>query len=139
MGLRLQHKVLRSALPRPLRFLACVLALFAHDNGTDLFPRVNTIAEALGTHRTQVLRGLRALRQLGVLVVERPGGGRHRSTRYRFVAAALPQAQPRDEHVARDAHAPQPDKPNGSRVHAVLVNDRDIFDAAAFFSREETK
>jgi Helix-turn-helix domain len=91
MGLRLQRHVLNSKLPRPLRFLALVLALVAHDRDpVNVFPRVETLAEYLGVDKRHVRRGLAALRALGVLVVVEQGGGRRHATRCRFNADALP-------------------------------------------------
>ena len=93
MGLKLQRRVLKSALPRPLRFLATVLALYADEDGDNIYPSVSTLAADLGLHRTGVIRQLRDLREIGVLEVVRAGGGRHRVTRYRMAMERLPSRQ----------------------------------------------
>ena len=89
MGLKLQRRVLESGLPHRLRFLATLLALYGDEDGCNIFPSVRRIAAELDIHPTNVRRQLKALRGLGILIVERPGGGRKKSTRYRMNTAAL--------------------------------------------------
>jgi hypothetical protein len=113
MGLRLYHRVRKSGLGLPvnatktrvgkcvqgprrdykLRLLALVVAVYASDkDGGNVFPSVRTLAADTGLHRSQVVAALRQLRDLGVLRVERARG--RRTTRYAFVAAALPPWPP---------------------------------------------
>lgn len=90
MALKLQHRVLASGLPHRLRLLTFVLALHAHEDGTHIYPSINTLARELGLARDAIIRQLKELRRLGVLVVERPGGGAC-TTHYRMVPDALAQ------------------------------------------------
>lgn len=89
MGLSLQKMVFRSKLPARVRFLATVLAHYGDNDGTNIFPCIETLAANMGVKRDAVLRGLKLLKQLGVLVVESPGGGAGRATRYRMIPEAL--------------------------------------------------
>ena len=88
MGLKLQKRVLGSALPRKVRFFATVLALYGDEEGTNIYPSIDTLARDMGVERDAVIRGRRALVDLGVLVVAKAGGGR-RTTRFRMDLAAL--------------------------------------------------
>ncbi len=93
MWCRFWGRVLEGALPGPLGFLAVVLALHGNDTtGGDIFVGIAALSRYLRVHRTHVISRLRELKQLGVLEVEAPGGGRHRTTLYRFVASRLPIA-----------------------------------------------
>jgi hypothetical protein len=92
MGLKLQRLVLGSALPARLRFLTTVLALYGDEDGGNIYPSIDRLAREIDVHRTGVMLKLKELRSLGVLVVERKGGGRRRPTLYRLVIDALPVA-----------------------------------------------
>ena len=89
MGLRLQRKVLRSALPADVRFAALVMALYADEDGGSIFPTIDTLAADMGVSRATVKRQRKKLCDLGVLVKARPGGGRHRSAHYKFLVDRL--------------------------------------------------
>src|SRR5687767_11258344 len=110
MGLLLAHAVMKSGIGLPtsgvrvrvgnrvrgprrdhaIRLVALVLAIRADDaSGQKLFPRVATVANDTGLHRSQVLRALRRLRDAGILEVEQPARG-WKTTRYRFAAEKLP-------------------------------------------------
>ncbi len=93
MGLKLQRKVLASALPKDLRFLTTVLALYAEEDGREVRPSIDRLARELRVDRSTIIRKLNALKALGVLVVRRQGGGgAHQPTDYQLMADALPVA-----------------------------------------------
>src|SRR5207237_9528806 len=54
------------------------------DDGSRVFPSVETLSDYLGVSDRQVRAGLSRLRDLEVLLVEQSGGGTGRSTRYRI-------------------------------------------------------
>lgn len=66
-----------------------VLADYARDDGTRCYPCVKTVMYKTGLTRRPVQEILKKLRDAGVLVVERQGRGRGRSTVYRIDLAAL--------------------------------------------------
>jgi hypothetical protein len=85
-------RVLESALAPHLKFTAAALALFARDDGTEIFPSVGRVAFLIGKTERAVRGDLAALCEAGVLVPETPRtGGRSRMTRYRLAESALPQ------------------------------------------------
>lgn len=67
-----------------------VLADYARDDGTRCYPCVKTVMYKTGLTRRPVQEILKKLRAAGVLVVERQGRGRGRSTVYRIDLDALP-------------------------------------------------
>jgi len=74
-----------------------VLADFARDDGSKVFPSIETIAYKVGLHRRQTRYILQRLRDRGVLVVTREGRGRGRTTHYRINIEALkPKEAPPD-------------------------------------------
>ena len=91
MALTLQQRVFQSTLPHRLKCLTLILAWHAHEDGSGIRVRVATLARESSLHRTNVLKHLHELRQLGILeVVQASGGGQHRAVIYRMVADALP-------------------------------------------------
>src|SRR4051812_9533586 len=101
-------KVLESHLDPSLKPPAVVMALFANDDGTRIFPGVDRVAHLLGLTRRAVERQLAALRRQRILVPEakttggRLPGGRGRSVLYRLDVDALPQRRAYEpRHVRR--------------------------------------
>jgi biotin operon repressor len=68
--------------------LALVLALIARDDGSELWVRVETLAQYLGVKRLAVSRQIAALRALGVLITVRRAS-HNRSTVRRLNVDAL--------------------------------------------------
>lgn len=66
-----------------------VLADFARDDGSKVFPSIETIAFKVGLHRRQTRYILQKLRNRGVLLVTREGRGRGRTTHYKIDIEAL--------------------------------------------------
>ena len=102
MGLRLQRAVLQSTIRPDLRFLAMVLALYADDDGTNIFPALKTLADNLGTTESSVKRKRRALVDAGVLTKD-GGGFRGRTARYRFNLARLGEKERARAPLSDDA------------------------------------
>jgi hypothetical protein len=96
MSARLAMRVLESAIPKPLKPTAVVMALFGNDAGERIYPGVDRVAFLLGDSRRNVERNISRLRAMGVLEAQTPlqggrlPGGRGRSVLYRLNVAALP-------------------------------------------------
>src|SRR5687767_12572974 len=86
---RMARAVRRSNLKGAVRHLALELALHADEDGGSIFPLITTLEGNLNVGRDAVLRGLKKLRQLGVLEVVEHSAGRRRAVRYRMIEAAL--------------------------------------------------
>jgi hypothetical protein len=88
----LVHRVFNAAgIPKRLKALTMVMAAYAEKYGVDnVYPSVGTLAEGLGVAHSTIQQGLHELRANNVLTVLEPGGGRRRSTKYRFNVQALP-------------------------------------------------
>jgi hypothetical protein len=90
--------VLRKRLAGPLEKLVAIkLADCANDDGSRVYPSVNTIAVETQTGERTVRRILSGFRERGLLAVVDQGGGRQKSTRYKFIMAAwraLPDVSP---------------------------------------------
>lgn len=87
----LAGKVWLSNLAPHLKPLAAALADTANDDGTDIYPGVPYMAWKLGAHKRTVQFGMKALRDMKVLVlVANEKGGRGLRTEYRMDASALP-------------------------------------------------
>lgn len=75
--------------PAPLKFVAIALADCAgNDDGSDIYPSLQTIADMCGLSRAQARRHVNALVSAGLLLVEKPAT-QHRPPRYRMVLSAL--------------------------------------------------
>lgn len=98
MSFDAMKRVYASHLEHSLRFLAITLAWFANDDGSRVFPSVETLSDYLGVSDRQVRAGLSRLRDLEVLLVEQSGGGTGRSTRYRINLPVLEQIPPPRKH-----------------------------------------
>jgi hypothetical protein len=84
-----------SRLPRRLRHLAQTLAVFANDAGGDIYPGMDTLAQALGTHHhSAIYAQLRDLQEIGVL--HRDGYRRH-TRRFKFDVERLSGYVPETE------------------------------------------
>ncbi|MGE4224564.1 MAG: hypothetical protein AB7I23_14545 [Vicinamibacterales bacterium] len=88
MSLTVIAMVFASNLPSGLRLTALACANFAADDGRRVFPAVARLAKMTAKSRSQVVRDLRRLVALGVLVLERRGGGTAASV-YAFNLKAL--------------------------------------------------
>jgi hypothetical protein len=94
MSARLAMRVWESALPPHLKALAGVMALFANDEGENIYPSVGRLAWLVSKTDRRVRADLTSLINMGVLIptTARDGGGagRGRSTRYELDVSALP-------------------------------------------------
>lgn len=70
------------------------LADYARDDGTRCYPCIKTIMHKVGLSRRPTQEIMRKLRETGVLVVERQGRGRGRTTVYRIDLSALAMKAP---------------------------------------------
>lgn len=68
--------VRRIVLPSPTKLLALVLATYADPDGSRVRPGNDRLAAVTGNSRATIKRHLSALRDLGLLAVNRRGGGR---------------------------------------------------------------
>jgi len=123
VGYDLVRKVIASDLERRLRLLAMVAADIANDQNPDnIWASLSTLAWRTKKSPRQVSDDLTALVKLGVLVpvtrgLKPRGGGRGRTTRYRFNARALPWRPPLNSKASSgllgfDANSPnsEPDE-----------------------------
>lgn len=84
-----------SGLKASLKPTALALARFADDDGGNIFPSLDRIAWLNGKTNRQVRRDIVELLSMRVLTATTSrAGGRHRTTRYRLDAAALPARPP---------------------------------------------
>lgn len=87
----LAGKVWHSDLDADLKPLAATLADIGDDDGSSIYPSVGFVCWRLGRSDSCVRDGMRKLREIGVLEVVEPGGGRHKPTEYRMVEDKLPK------------------------------------------------
>jgi hypothetical protein len=98
-------QVIASVLPKrwgsPSRkIVALKLADVAREDGTKIYPSIATVAAESELSERQVQRVMDEFRKEGLLVITRKGGGRFKTTEYRFDMAAiecLPDARPMPE------------------------------------------
>jgi hypothetical protein len=120
----LAGKVWQSALDPELKPLAAALADIANDDGTSIYPSVGYMCWLLGRSERAVQVQLGKLRELGVLIKVRMGGGRvregwGRATEYRLIESSLPKRPPwKDARKLKGATA----APYQSVKGAVLPN-----------------
>ena len=103
MSLKVILAVHASRIERRLRPLAQTLAVFANEDGGEIWPGVRTLMQALGLEERAVRAALQALVDIGVL--ERNGFKRH-TRRFRFNLARLASYEPtadRSGAARRDA------------------------------------
>jgi len=81
-----------------IRHVALTLSLHMNELGGSCFPAQETVAEQAGLSRMTVSRAVRALEELGWLVV-RPGGGRGHPNVY---SAAIPETVTRGDPFKRE-------------------------------------
>jgi hypothetical protein len=82
--------------------VALILADFAREDGSSIFPSVETIAAHAEVSPRQVKRILKVFVEKGLLIVVRQGGGQRKSTLYRFAMDAihaLPDAKPQGKQA----------------------------------------
>ena len=104
MSISVIQAVFESALGPHLRLTALAVANFAADDGTRIYPSVDTLAKMTGKRPRAIKNDLRALRALGVLVPDNLRGGRGKTTRYTMNLAALKGcAQSCQQTVQRNA------------------------------------
>lgn len=90
MSARLTDAVWNSGLKAWLKPYAAVLAGFAHDDGTRVFPSIARVAWAVGVSERRAQGAVSKLTALGVLrIVQKHAPGR--PTRYQFDVEALPR------------------------------------------------
>lgn len=110
-------KVWRCGLPSGDKFVLLALADHANDEGGDVFPSVDLIAEKVTGSRRTVQRALGRLRRIGLLHVEREGGGKARTTRYRICLGTLADeacscpGQPRQPDTVREGETASSEAP----------------------------
>ena len=75
------------------RLVILALADYADERGGSCWPSVKTICQETLLSERQVQYALRALEQMGEIVVEQKGGGR-RSTKYRLIMAEVQNLHP---------------------------------------------
>ena len=90
--------VFASNLEPKLRHLAQTLAVFANDDGGEMWPGVRALMRATGQKESTVRHGLQAL--IGTGVLERDGNHGH-NRRYRFNLVALANYRARQDTSAR--------------------------------------
>lgn len=98
----LAGKVWHSALDPDLKPLAATLADIGDDDGTNVFPSVAFVCWRLGRSERAVQTGMSRLREMGVLVVVKEGGGRANPTEYFFDENLLPARLSWKEHRKRN-------------------------------------
>ncbi len=109
MSAKLAMKVLASGLPAALKPTCVVMALFADQDGCNIYPSVGRVAYLLGVERRTAERNLQRLRALKILVplsVDEGGripGGRGRSVVYAISSIALPPREPYEPLKPRSA------------------------------------
>lgn len=84
----------------PARSQSVYLVLCGHARNEIAFPSVSTIAKCLGCGLRVVQMALKALVEKGLVEIERPGGGRNRSTHYRIT----PPISAKHCAVSKDNH-----------------------------------
>lgn len=85
MSAKLTMLIWESSLAPHVKPLASMLALFAQDDGTSIYPSIGRLARLLGHSRRTVQRQLGELLAAEVLALVTPRtGGRQRTTEYRF-------------------------------------------------------
>jgi hypothetical protein len=88
----LAGKVWQSNLDGSIKPLAACLADIANDDGTSIYPSVEYLAWLLGKEPRSVQRGMKKLREMGVLtIVAHAKGGRSNPTEYQLMEKALPK------------------------------------------------
>ena len=90
MSIKLMSQVWERKVMGSRAMVLLVLADYARDDGTRCYPAVKTLMYKTGLTRRPVQEILKKLRAAGVLIVERQGRGRGRSTVYRIDLSALP-------------------------------------------------
>lgn len=93
----LAGKVWHSNLDAELKPLAATLADIADDDGSNIYPSILFVAWRLGRDTSTVDRGLKRLRDMGILEVIEQGGGMGRTTEYRMIERKFPQREPWEE------------------------------------------
>jgi hypothetical protein len=93
--------VFKQQIPSNGKFVLLVLAEYAHDDGSNAYPRLSTLARKTGYSERQVRRILGELLRLGILEVQEEAYG-HRPTMYRIMMNE-PVAVSRNEFSTRGA------------------------------------
>ena len=82
------------------KIVALKLADVAREDGTKIYPSIATVAAESELSERQVQRVMNEFRKEGLLIITRKGGGRYKTTEYRFDMMAvecLPDAKPMPE------------------------------------------
>lgn len=101
MSIQVIARVLPKRWGSPSRkIVALKLADVAREDGTKIYPSIATVAAEAELSERQVQRVMNEFRTEGLLIITRKGGGRLKTTEYRFDMAAiesLPDARPMPE------------------------------------------
>lgn len=89
MSIKLMSLVWESNLPSHEKFIALALADYGSDDGTRIYPAIETVAGKVGKSERAVQYAIRSLEASGVLETVKEGGGRRNPTHYRMNIAAL--------------------------------------------------
>ncbi len=117
MSGRLAGLVWDSDLDAAPKALAAMLADYARDDGTSIYPSVATMARRLSRTPRSVQKNLAKLRHMGILVVVLGGkGGRSKSTKYRLDISRLP-ARGSQETPANSSRFPEPNSRSKTDFH----------------------
>lgn len=101
MSIQVIARVLPKRWGSPSRkIVALKLADVAREDGTKIYPSIATVAAEAELSERQVQRVMDEFRKEGLLIITRKGGGRYKTTEYRFDMTAierLPDARPMPE------------------------------------------
>ena len=125
MSARLARAVFDSALDPSLKPLMVALALFADQDGGNVYPSIDRLVFMVGGSRRTVERGISRLRTLGVIIPitstagGRMRGGRGRPVHYQIDSSALPsRAAYKPRHTRRGITGENPDTSDGVYARA---------------------
>jgi hypothetical protein len=115
MSIQIIARVLPKRWGSPSRKIVAIkLADVAREDGSKIYPSIATVASEAELSERQVQRVLEEFRKEGLLVVVTKGGGRNRTTEYRFDLAAvdaLPDAKPLSDFAVINGDNVTPFKP----------------------------
>ena len=96
------------------KLVAIKLADCANDDGSRVYPSIDTIAAETEICRRKVYGVLADFRRRGLVIVDAPGGGRRKSTRYRINLPAWKALPDAGQGEAADSGRPGDGKPEST-------------------------